>query len=265
MAPEETGVNAAAKDPNRRPTALVTGASYGIGAAIALALAREHYDLAITDLSTDMLERTVSELEAAGARVLAVPLELRSPDSIKLAFAEAIRALGQLDVLINNAGIPLMKAALDIAPHEWEDIIKVNLTGTFLASREMGRHLIDTARPGCIISIASAHGVLGAANQAGYGTSKAGIIQMTRSLAIEWVEHGVRVNAIAPGKIDTPSPLRLAAMANPVLRERSMSRIPMRRFGESEEVAAMACYLAGPGAAYVTGQTFLLDGGLAAA
>jgi NAD(P)-dependent dehydrogenase (short-subunit alcohol dehydrogenase family) len=247
-----------------RRTAFITGASYGIGAAIAVALARDAFDVAVADLGTEMLADTVSKIEAIGRRAVPVALDLRSHAGIVDALAVAVGALGKLDVLVNNAGIPLMKPALDITPMEWEAVISVNLTGTFFISQEMGRYLINSKRSGSIISIASTHGIIGSAGQAAYGTSKGAVIQMTRMLAIEWAEFGVCVNAIAPGKVDTPSPSRQASVADAAARERMLARIPLRRFATSEEVAAMACYLASPQAAYITGQTLTLDGGLTA-
>jgi len=247
-----------------RRTAFVTGASYGIGAAIAVALARDGFDVAIADLTLDMLDDTAAGIAAAGRQAVPVAFDLRSQSGIRQAFAEAVRALGHIDVLVNNAGVPLVKPALDITPQEWDAVISVNLTGTFFISQEMGRHLISNQRAGSIISIASTHGVVGAGQQSAYGISKAAVIHMTRMLAIEWAEFDVRVNAIAPGKADTSSPSRQAAMANAATREKMLARIPMRRFAAAEEVAAMVSYLASPQAAYITGQTLLLDGGLTA-
>jgi NAD(P)-dependent dehydrogenase (short-subunit alcohol dehydrogenase family) len=261
MAPQEGGLDMRSEE---RRAAFVSGASYGIGAAVAVALARDGFDVAVTDLTTDALGATVSNIEAAGGRAVPVTLDVRSQSSITRSIAEAARALGGLDVLVNNAGVPLIKPALDITPQEWDAVISVNLTGTFFISQEMGRYLIGNRRPGSIISIASTHGVIGAAGQSAYGISKAAVIHMTRMLAIEWAEYGVCVNAVAPGKVDTPSPVRQAAVADPANRERMLARIPLRRFARSEEVAAMVCYLAGPQATYITGQTLLLDGGLTA-
>jgi NAD(P)-dependent dehydrogenase (short-subunit alcohol dehydrogenase family) len=247
-----------------RRAAFVTGASYGIGAAVAVALARDGFDVAVSDLTTETLVTTVSAIETAGGRAVAVALDLRSQENITRAIAEAARVLGGLEVLVNNAGVPLIKPALDITPQEWDALMSVNLTGTFFISQAMGRYLIGRQRPGSIISIASTHGVTGAARQSAYGISKAAVIHMTRMLAIEWAEHGIRVNAVAPGKVDTPSPVRQAVVADPANRERMLARIPMRRFAAAEEVAAMVSYLAGPHATYITGQTLLLDGGLTA-
>lgn len=251
-------------EPAQPRTAFVTGASYGIGAAIAAALARDGFHVAVSDLRTETLADTVGKIKAAGARAVPVALDLREQSSIARVMAEAAHALGHVDLLVNNAGIPLVKPALDVTAADWEAVIAINLTGAFFLCQEMGRHLIGRGRPGSIISIASTHGVLGSPRQSAYGISKAAIIQMTRMLAIEWAEHGIRVNAIAPGKVDTPSPTRQASVAIPERRERMLARIPLRRFAASEEVAALACYLASPQAAYITGQTLLLDGGLTA-
>jgi NAD(P)-dependent dehydrogenase (short-subunit alcohol dehydrogenase family) len=137
-----------------------------------------------------------------------------------------------------------------------------NLRGTFFLSQQMGRHLVGRGRPGSIISIASTHGVLGFAQRSTYGISKAAIIHMTRMLAIEWAEHGIRVNAVAPGTTETPS--RAPALADPTVRAAMLNRVPLRRFATAEEIAGAVSYLASPQAAYVTGQTLLVDGGLTA-
>jgi NAD(P)-dependent dehydrogenase (short-subunit alcohol dehydrogenase family) len=245
-------------------TALVTGASQGLGAAIALRLAREGYDLAVSDPIAEKLKATVHAIEALGRRAHAVQLELRDQGSIERAFAEAVRALGALDVLVNNAGITLRRSALEVSREEFDDVIGVMLTGTFFMSQQMGRHLVAAGRPGAIVSLASTHGLVGLAERSTYGIAKGGIIQMTRMLAIEWAAHGIRVNAIAPGTVETPS--RKAHFdAHQQARALMMARIPSGRFGLPEEVAAAVAYLASPDAAYVTGQTLVIDGGLTAA
>jgi NAD(P)-dependent dehydrogenase (short-subunit alcohol dehydrogenase family) len=244
-----------------RPRAFVTGASYGIGAATAVALAREGFDVAVSELRPEQLTDTVTAITATGARAVPVALDVRSLPSIHGAMADVLAALGGLDALVNNAGVPLTRPALEVTEAEWDEVIGVNLRGAFFLCQQLGRHLIGSGRPGCIVSIASTHGVIGIAERSTYGIAKAGIIQMTRMLAIEWAAHGIRVNAVAPGTVETPSRAAVYA-ANPERREFMMNRIPLRRFGTAEEMAAAVCYLASPAAAYITGQTLLVDGGL---
>ena len=246
-----------------RRTALVTGASYGIGAAIAEVLARDGFNVAVTELKTDALADTLGKIAAQGARGHAVALDTRSQDSIEACLHEVVQTFGKLDLLVNNAGVLSRKSVVDITRAEWQAVMDVNLTGTFFMSQAMGRHLISGKRKGAIISIASTHGFLGIANTSAYGISKAGISHMTRMLAIEWAEHGIRVNAIAPGTTETPS--RKASFdADPKRRQTLIERIPFKRFCTEADVAGMASYLASPAAEYVTGQTLLVDGGLTA-
>jgi len=246
---------------NPRRTALVTGASYGIGAAIAEVLARDGYDVAITELDADALGNTLAQIRARGARGVPLKLDVRSQASIEACMQETLAVFGHLDVLVNNAGVLLRKPALDITRDEWHTLMEINLTGTFFMSQQMGRHLVREKRKGSIISLSSTHAVVGVAGVSAYGISKAGISQMTRMLAIEWAEHGIRVNAIAPGTTETPS--RKASFgADPVRRQILMDRIPFKRFCTEADVAGLASYLASPAADYVTGQTLLVDGGL---
>lgn len=239
----------------------MTGAAQGIGAAIALALARRGYDVAVSSRRAGALDGILKELTATGARALAVTLDIGSQPAIEQAMAAVTGAFGRLDVLVNNAGVPLRKRALEVTPAEWEAMMKVNLAGTFFMSQQMGRHLVAAKRPGCIISIASTHGLVGLEERSTYGIAKAAIIHMTRMLAYEWAEHGIRVNAVAPGTVETKTRAEYN-QANPQAREAMIARVPLRRFGTPEEVAAAVCYLASPEAAYITGQMLVLDGGL---
>ena len=243
-----------------RKTAFVTGATEGLGAAIAVGMARDGFDVAVADLNSDTLKNTVTQIEAAGRQAVAVALDLRSQPSIVDAMSKVVSVWGHLDVLVNNAGVALRKPALDVTPAEWQAVMDVNLSGTFFMSQQMGRHLVGRKRPGCIISLASTHGVVGLAERSTYGISKAAIMHMTRMLAVEWAAHEIRVNAIAPGTVETPS--RARVLADPKVREAMINRVPLRRLCTAEEVAGMARYLASPQAAYITGQTMLLDGGL---
>jgi len=248
-----------------RRTALVTGASYGVGATIALKLARENFDIAVTATKPDNLAATVRALEAAGARAVPLVLDLRQKASIEQTAAEAVAALGSPDLLVNNAGANLRKDAVDVTEDEWDAVMAVNIRGTFFLTQQIGRHLIAAAKGGCIVNIASTHALVGIAERSTYGISKAALLGMTRMLAVEWAPHGIRVNAIAPGRLDTPSPSRAEKGADPAYMDAMLSRIPLRRLASAEEVAATVAYLVSPAAASMTGQVLVLDGGLTVA
>jgi NAD(P)-dependent dehydrogenase (short-subunit alcohol dehydrogenase family) len=208
-----------------RRTAFVTGASQGLGAEIAVALARDGYDVAVSSRRVEKLAGTLERIAAAGARAVPVELDLRSQPSIGRAMAQALSAFGHLDALVNNAAVTLRRPALEVTPQEWDEVMAVNLTGTFFMSQGMGRHLIKARRPGSIISLASTHGMVGYAQRSTYGISE-------------------------------------YFSAHPAARDAMIERIPFRRFGAPGEVAGMVRYLASPQAAYITGQTLVLDGGL---
>jgi len=243
-------------------TALVTGTSTGIGRVIALALARAGYDLALTELDTAALADTLRHPDLAGRSVVPLALDLRAPDSIAAAFDTAAKELGAIDLLVNNAGRALIKPAVDVTRAEWDDVIDTNLRGAFLLSQRFGRHCIAQKRGGAIVTIASTHGLTGLAGRSVYGIAKAGLIQMTRMLAIEWAEHDIRANAIAPATVLTPS--RAALLSDPKARDAMLARLPTGRFVTPEEVAAAVVYLASDAAASVTGQVLAIDGGLTA-
>jgi NAD(P)-dependent dehydrogenase (short-subunit alcohol dehydrogenase family) len=247
----------------QRRVALVSGASFGIGAAAALALARDGFDLAVTSREPSRLADTCSKIEAAGARALPVVLDVRSIESIRNAFGRVFDHFGSLDVLVNNAGVPLQKPTIDITPPEWDDVMNTNIDGTFFMSQTFAHRLIAAKRPGLIINITSAHGFVHCRpGRVAYGVSKAAIDHMTRMLAIEWADHGVRVNSIAPGRVDTKSPARAKNATDPKYIEAALSQIPLRRFCSMEDVAEAVRWLASRGADYVTGHTVLLDGGV---
>lgn len=248
-------------NPNRRPVALVTGASQGLGAAIALRLARDGYDLAVSELTKEPLAAVLAQLASAGARAVPIALDIRLQPSVESAVREAAEAFGGLDVLVNNAGVTLRRLALDVTREEWQRVMDVNLSGTFFMSQAFARHLIERKRAGSIVSLASTHGLVALAERSTYGIAKGAIIHMTRMLAYEWAAHSIRVNAIAPGTIETPS--RTAYFeANPGARAAMLSRVPFGKFGTEEDVAGAVSYLASADAAFVTGQTLVLDGGL---
>ena len=246
----------------QRRVALVTGASFGVGAATALVLARDGYDVAVTATTEANLAATLGLLRGTESRVHPVVLDLRAQDSIERNFAEVVAVLGAVDVLVNNAGANLRRAAVDVTPAEWNAVMATNLTGTFFLTQAAGRHWIATSRPGVVVNIASTHAFVGAAERSVYGISKAGLLQMTRMLAIEWAAHGIRVNAVAPGRLDTASPSRARTGADQAYMTAMLAKIPLGRLATVDEVAAAVAYLASPAASSITGHTIMLDGGL---
>ncbi|HTV36313.1 MAG TPA: SDR family oxidoreductase [Xanthobacteraceae bacterium] len=247
-----------------RRAALITGASYGVGAATALALAREGFDVAITATKIENLAATQRSVEALGTRVVPAALDLRDAPSIAAKVSEIIAALGGLDALVNNAGANLRKSATEVTAQDWDAVMDVNLRGTFFLTQEAGRHLIAAGRGGCIVNVASTHALIGAPERSTYGISKAALVGMTRMLAVEWASNGIRVNAVAPGRLVTASPSRAEKGADPAYMAAMLERIPLHRQATAEEVAATIAYLASPAAAAMTGQLLVLDGGLTA-
>jgi NAD(P)-dependent dehydrogenase (short-subunit alcohol dehydrogenase family) len=241
--------------------AFVTGASTGIGYAIAGALARDGYDLAVASLDVGKLDALLREPAVQGRKVVPVRLDLRAEDDIAQAFKAAVDALGKVDVLVNNAGRSLIKPALDVSWAEWDDVMHINLKGAYFLSQKFAAHCIESGHPGSIVNMASTHGLTGFAGRSVYGISKGGLIQMSRMLAIEWAPYDIRVNAVAPATSLTASRKQ---MLDEKAREQMAERIPSGRFVTPEEIAAAVCFLAGPGAASITGHTLPVDGGLTA-
>lgn len=248
-----------------KKVALVTGASYGVGAAAAQALSRDGFAVALTATRITNLEATRTEIAANGGLVHALELDLNIQESIERAVADTVQALGRIDVLVNNAAVNLRRLAVDVTRADWDDLMRVNLTGTFFLTQQVARHLIARGAEGRIVTVASGHAFIGAAERSAYGISKAALVQMTRMLAIEWAEHGIRVNAVAPGRLDTPSPSRAARTQNQAYMDAMLKKIPLHRLATAEEIGDIIAFLASPAAASITGQTIVVDGGLTAA
>jgi NAD(P)-dependent dehydrogenase (short-subunit alcohol dehydrogenase family) len=245
--------------------ALVTGASYGVGAATAMALARDGFQVALTARREQNLARTAAALEGIGASVLRLELDLRMQDSIELAVAKMLEAFGAIDVLVNNAAENAHGKIVDVTREVWDNLFAVNLTGTFFLTQQVGRHLIKRGAPGRVVSISSTQAIIGAINRSVYGISKAAIDQMMRMLAVEWAEYGITANSVAPGRMITESPSRASTANNKAHMDAMLKQIPMHRLVTVEDVAGAVAFLCGPHAGSTTGQTLVVDGGLTTA
>lgn len=238
--------------------ALVTGAGRGIGRAIAVALGAAGAAVACAARSRDQVDATAAEITAAGGRARALGLDVTRREQIVAGVAEVAAALGPVDVLVNNAGMTMEKKTTEVTDEDWDAVLATNLTSMFRCARAVAPGMIELER-GKIINIGSMYGVIGVPRYAAYCASKAAVAGLTRSLAAEWARHGIQVNCLAPGYVNTDIPRE--AMADEKTRALFLSKIPARRIGEPEEVGALAVYLASPASDFMTGQTVYLDGG----
>ena len=237
--------------------ALVTGASQGIGRATALALAEAGAKVAIAARNTEKLASLASEIAAAGGEALAVPMDVADAAQVKNGFQQLLAKFGKLDILVNNAAITRDTLALRMKLEDWDAVLRTNLTGAHLCIQQALGAMLKQ-RAGRIINISSVVAETGNAGQANYVASKAGLIGLTRAIAIEVASRNITVNAIAPGFIATP-------MTDPLsqeLKDKMKSMIPLGRFGADRDVAAAIVFLASDEAGYITGQVLDVNGGL---
>ncbi len=238
--------------------ALVTGASRGLGRAIAGGLAEAGADLVITSRHLPDVERVASELAVGGRKVFALQMDVTRASEVDDAVARAIAAMGRLDILVNNAGINIRKPALELTEGDWDQTLDTNLKGCFLVARAVGRHML-ARQAGSVVNIASMMASVVHAERAAYASSKGGLVQLTRVLAVEWAPYNVRVNAICPGPFLTD--LNKVILNDPEKVKYFMDRLPMKRFGKPEELIGSVIFLASEASSYITGTTIYIDGG----
>ena len=236
---------------------IVTGAAQGIGRAVALRLSGPGVQIAVWDTNAGGVEETAELCRKAGAQARHWEVDVGAEDQVEAAVAEFVDAWGAVEGLVANAGIFPRSRALDMPLAEWEQVLRVNLTGTFLCARAAARTMKATGR-GAIITVASGRGLQGAANGAHYAATKAGIIGLTKSLAADWAGFGIRVNCLIPGIADTAQPR--VEMTDEQLYAAG-DRIPLGRIGQPEDMAGLVAFLLGDDAAYITGQSVAVNGG----
>jgi glucose 1-dehydrogenase len=247
---------------------LVTGGSSGIGQAIAVRFAEHGANVAINYLrapgeaadTESQVHACLDRVQRQGVREVLVGGDVSVEEDVVGMVAEAAEGLGGLDVLVNNAGIQISRPTEELSAADFDTVLAVNLRGSFLAAREAIRQFLASGGPGSIVNVSSVHQVIPKPGYLGYSASKGGMQNLTRTLALEYAGRGIRVNGIGPGA--TVTPINRAWIDDPVKREQVESHIPMRRAGEADEMGGVACFLASDLAAYITGQTIFVDGGL---
>jgi glucose 1-dehydrogenase len=245
----------------RDKVAVVTGSGTGIGQAIAVAFAAEGASVVVDYVGkTEVSEETLGKISGVGGKSLGVDADISSPEDVARLIQKTVETFGKLDIFVNNAGIEKKFAFVDFPLVEWQKIMAVNLTGPFLCSQAAAKQMIKQGKGGRIINISSIHEDLPMPTNAPYCATKGGLRMLMRTIAVELAPHQITVNNIGPGAIFTPIDLDVENDAK--LNAQILAEIPMGRWGKPEEVAQLAVYLASDDAAYVTGSTHFIDGGM---
>jgi glucose 1-dehydrogenase len=252
----------------RGKNVLVTGGSSGIGQAIAVRFAQYGANVAINYLrapeeaheTAEQIHACVERVRHEGVRDVLVGGDVSREEDVVRMIGEAVEGLGGVDILVNNAGIQVSRPSDELSSAEFDRVLAVNLRGSFLCAREAIRHFLGEDKAGSIVNVSSVHQIIPKPNYLGYSASKGGMQNLTRTLALEYAARGIRVNAVGPGA--TVTPINRAWIDDPVKRAQVEAHIPMRRAGDADEMAGVTCFLASDLAAYITGQTIFVDGGL---
>ena len=237
--------------------ALITGGARGIGQAIGMAFAKEGADIVVADVNMEIAQKTASEIEALGRKVLALDMDVTNYEKVEEGINKILDKFGKVDILVNNAGITKDNHLLRMSQAEWDAVINVNLKGTFNCIRAVCRPMVKQ-RSGRIISIASIIGLMGNPGQANYAASKAGIIALTKTVAKELASRNINANAVAPGFIQT----EMTAKLPEELKKKMLEAIPLGKLGTPQDIAKVCLFLASEESSYITGQTITVDGGM---
>jgi len=252
----------------RGKNVLVTGGSSGIGQAIAVRFAEYGANVAINYLrqpeeakdTEEQVHACTAKVAEMGVRDVLVGGDVSDEDDVVRMVGEAIEGLGGIDIVVNNAGIQISRPSEELSSADFDRVLAVNLRGSFMCAREAIRHLLAEEKGGSIVNVSSVHQLIPKPGYLGYSTSKGAMMNLTRTLALEYAGRGIRVNGIGPGA--TVTPINRAWIDDPVKRAQVEEHIPMQRAGEADEMAGVTCFLASDMAAYITGQTIFVDGGL---
>ena len=263
-----TAVRTEAMPGVRGKSVLITGGSSGIGQAIAVRFAQYGANVAINYLrrpeeahdTEEQVHACTARVKEMGVRDVLVGGDVSQEEDVVRMVGEATAALGGVDILVNNAGIQISRPSEVLAAEDFDRVLGVNLRGSFLCAREAIRHFLVEEKPGAIVNVSSVHQLIPKPGYLGYSTSKGGMMNLTRTLALEYAGRDIRVNGVGPGA--TVTPINRAWIDDPVKRAQVEAHIPMQRAGEADEMAGVTCFLASDMAAYITGQTIFVDGGL---
>lgn len=241
-------------------TAIVTGGNRSIGRTLALALAEAGADVVIAAAhQIDAAEKVAEEIQRKGRSSLALKVDISSKDEVHEMVSRVMNQFGKIDILINNAAINIFKSAMEFSLDDWNRVLSVDLTGVFLCCQAVGKVMIEQ-RKGKIVNMASVGGMCGTYRKAvAYDSSKAGVINLTRSLAVEWGKHNIHVNAIAPGLIE--SDLTRERLGDQSFSKYFLERIPLGRIGQAEDLVGLVLFLSSEASNWITGQTIVIDGG----
>ena len=239
---------------------IITGGGTGIGLATAKRLGELGAKVAIGSRNSANLEQGSAELRHAGLDPLVVQVDVRLPDQVDEMAARVVKHFGRIDVLVNNAAGNFICRAEELSPNGWNAVINIVLNGSFYCTRAVGRHLIARRAPGSIVSILANYVWTGSAGTVHSAAAKAGVMSMTQTLAVEWARHGIRVNALAPGPVESPGAAK-QLWNSPEVVERITSMVPLGRWGKPDEIANAVAFLISPQAGFITGETLTIDGG----
>jgi len=241
----------------KEQVAIITGAGQGIGKAIAVLFANQGAKVVVSDIIEDIANQTVAEIKSKGGTTVSIVCNVSKLSDCENLIEKTLTEFGKIDILVNNAGITRDQLIMKMSESDWDIVLAVNLKSVFNTCKSVSRHFLKQ-RSGCIINMASIIGEIGNVGQANYSASKAGVIGLTKTLAKEFASRNIKVNAIAPGFIKT----KMTESLPDKVRETLFTQIPLGRFGEPEDVANLALFLASPLSSYITGQIIRVDGGM---